>query len=76
MVLFDSSDNLANYLIMWLSTLVGFFGIVILTPLCFAPFMIVRELYLSKVVVNKNTKTKHKSYDKVDEQLISGINHS
>lgn len=74
MVLFDSIDNLGNYLIMWLSTLVGFFGITILTPLCFTPFMMIRELYLSKVVVNKSHKSKHKSYDKLDEQLISGIN--
>lgn len=77
MVLFDSSTNLLNYLIIWLCSIFGTIGVLLLTPILFASFMMIRELYVSNVIAsNKKHKSEHKSYDKIDEQVIVGINHS
>lgn len=75
MVLLESSTNLYNYLMIWLFSIFGFLGSILISPILFASFMMLRELYLSKIS-NNNHKTKHQSYDKIDEQIIIGINHN
>lgn len=79
MILFESQSNILNYLIIFIGVLVVGIFTVIVAPFMFTSFMIIREWYLSKVLITKNNLSKKQNaivYDKVDEQIIVGINHS
>lgn len=78
MIIFESYSNILNYVIMMGIVVLGALVTVLSSPILFSCFMMIRESYLSKVQINKSNKKESKQivYDKVDEQIIPGINHS
>lgn len=76
MFIFDSSINLFNYLINGLINIYGVTIAIILIPFWFTWTMYLREKYLAHTLNNNLVNQKHKWYDKVDEQIIAGINHN
>lgn len=76
MFIFDSSINLFNYLINGLVNIYGVTIAIILIPFWFTWTMYLREKYLAHTLNNNLVNQKHKWYDKVDEQIIAGINHN
>lgn len=74
MMIFTSTGFVYNQIILFVNSLVVYLIIVIACPTSFALAMMLRELYLSKVITNKKLRIKHKEYDKIDEQEIYGIN--
>ncbi|GAA5414526.1 hypothetical protein UREOM_2370 [Ureaplasma sp. OM1] len=75
MMIFTSTNFVYNQVILFVNSLVVYAIIIVLSPTAFGLAMMLRELYLGKVVTNKKLRIKHKEYDKVDEQEIYGINH-
>lgn len=76
MAILDSANNLINYLMLFINSIIMWIFTLCLSPLMFTGFMLIREWYISKVIVNISKKTKYQLYDKVDEQIIVGINHN
>lgn len=75
MMIFTSESFVYNQLILFVCSIVLYLVVVIACPTLFGLSMMLREIYLSKVVTNKKLRIKHKEYDRVDEQEIYGINH-
>lgn len=78
LMIFESYSNILNYVIMIGIVTLGAIISILSAPILFSCFMMIRESYLSKVQINKSNKKESKQvvYDKVDEQIIPGINHS
>lgn len=76
MSILDSANNLINYLMLFINSVIIWTLTLSISPLLFTGFMLIRELYISKVIVNIGKKSKYQLYDKVDEQIIVGINHN
>lgn len=76
MFIFDSAINLFSYLINGLINIYGVTVAIILIPFWFTWTMYLREKYLAHTLNNNLVNQKHKWYDKVDEQIIAGINHN
>lgn len=75
MMIFTSQSFVFNQLILFVGCIVLYLVVAIACPTLFGLSMMLREIYLSKVVTNKKLRIKHKEYDRVDEQEIYGINH-
>lgn len=74
LMLFVSTDLIYNQLLLWIGTIILF---IISVPLSFVFCILVlclREWYISKVRKNRKSHENKVVYDKIDEQMIVGIN--